>query len=221
MKYNFDLDRNVETIEIEQYPISNKKSDMIINLFRENIKEITYAFELLENTNKETKEYILRCQIVSLMSAVDKYIHDIIKYGIIEIFNKSREKTKEYEQFTINMEIVERAIKNLESIDWLEDGILLTNKYKTFMQYGRIMKSLEIIIDKKKLQNIHKNIGTSKKSLENEINNIYKRRNIIAHQSDICDETNSKNDIDYDYVQKSLDLISNFIENIHNIIIMG
>lgn len=53
---------------------------------------------------EETVADILRSEIVYAISAFDKFIHDIVKQGILETYNTLRPATNTYKNFPICME---------------------------------------------------------------------------------------------------------------------
>ena len=227
MRKDFGLNRKEETKDINVEKIlPDKKADDILNKFNLIIDDIESKFNLiniLENKDMDEIIYnILRSQIMFLMSAVDYYVHEIVKYGIISIFKGERKRTKQYDTFSIGLANVEKAIKNIEDINWLEDAISNENIKYTFMAYEKIRRALLLISDDKKiLPNAAKNINISDNKLKSNIDNIYKRRNAIAHQSDINESTGIKNKIDVKFVKDSIDFVKIAIESIHNEIVKG
>jgi hypothetical protein len=49
---------------------------------------------------------LLRWQWVQSVSALDRFIHDIVRIGIIEIFKETRAETKKYKTFLIDLDTV-------------------------------------------------------------------------------------------------------------------
>ena len=72
-----------------------------LTLFKANIedaKNLTALYEYLENyiTSPLSFEDLLRAQIVYSVSAFDKLIHDVIRIGMLEIFDNRRPSTRKY-----------------------------------------------------------------------------------------------------------------------------
>lgn len=154
------------------------------------------------------------------MSSVDFYIHEIVKYGIIKIFKGEKNKTKEYKAFIVSIECVEKAIKNPESIDWLEENIIVQNKYKSFMALNKINNALKIISDKNILDNSIKKVASDLGKEISEIRYVMKimneRRNCIAHQTDRDPIKCNINDISIEEVKNGIYIVSKLILDIHD-----
>ncbi|EHP46925.1 MAG: hypothetical protein E7D79_15490 [Clostridium perfringens] len=218
------LERSIETKELQPNIIADKKLNDILCNFEENIDRINKKFiiinELESKKLEEAAKDILRSQIVLLMSSVDFYIHEIVKYGIIKIFKGEKNKTKEYKAFIVSIECVEKAIKNPESIDWLEENIIVQNKYKSFMALNKINNALKIISDKNILDNSIKKVASDLGKEISEIRYVMKimneRRNCIAHQTDRDPIKCNINDISIEEVKNGIYIVSKLILDIHD-----
>ena len=218
------LERSIETKELKPNIIADKKLNDILCNFKENIDRINKKFiiinELESKKLEEAAKDILRSQIVLLMSSVDFYIHEIVKYGILKIFKGEKNKTKEYKAFIVSIECVEKAIKNPESIDWLEENIIVQNKYKSFMALNKIKNALKIISDKNILDNSIKKVASDLGKEINEIRDVMKimneRRNCIAHETDRDPIKCNINDISIEEVKNGIDIVSKLILDIHD-----
>lgn len=218
------LERSIETKELKPEIIPDKKLIDILDNFKENIERINKKFIIIDELEskklEEAAKDILRSQIVLLMSSVDFYIHEIVKYGILKIFTREKNKTKEYKAFIVSIECVEKAIKNPESIDWLEENIIVQNKYKSFMALNKIKNALKIISDKNILDNSIKEIAVDLKKEKDEIKDImskmYERRNCIAHQTDRDPIKCNINDISKEEVKSGIQIVNKLILCIHD-----
>lgn len=218
------LERTTGTKDLNVDIIADVELLDILNNFTENIKRIKEKFnivdELADRDMEEAYKDILRSQIVLLMSSVDFYIHEVVKYGILKIFKKEKKKTKEYKLVIVSIECVEKALENPESVDWLEENIVLQNKFKSFMAINKIRNALKIISDKKILDNSIKKVAKDIKKSEDEVkdilNRMYKRRNCIAHQTDRDPIKCTINDISKEEVKEGLDVINKLILSIHD-----
>lgn len=224
MGRNFSLTREENNRNIKRENIlPDKKSSDIILRFDKIMKEIELKFNLVEELDKneqfEIRDNILRSQIMFIMSGLDFYMHEIVKYGIISIFKGERKKTKGYENFAINLSCVEKAIKKPENFDWLEESINQRNKISTFMASEKIRCALLIISDNKIISNVSSKMNLTENKLKIKIDDIYNRRNLIAHQSDICEFTGEVKSIDKEYVKEALNTIKNFVKYMHDEII--
>lgn len=220
---SISLERTSETREIKNEIKSDKKLIEILSDFNENIERINSKFEVVNELQKkgleEAANDILRSQIVLLMSSIDFYIHEIVKYGVIKIFNKEKARTKDYESVIVSIECVEKAVINPEAVDWLEESIIVQNKFKSFISLSKMRRALRIISNKKIMdESIRKTsteIGMSEKVFKEKLDKLYERRNCIVHQTDRNPLDCRINDIRKEEVQEGITLISKLILNIH------
>ena len=127
--------------------IRNEQEKHILKQFNSSIEVIRQKDEIIQflSAHGQPTLEIRQSQIILLMSALDLYIHDIVKYCIIQKFNGNQTKTKQYKELLIPMQSVELAIQNPESLDWLDEVITSINQYKSFTSYGKIKNQLEAV----------------------------------------------------------------------------
>lgn len=199
------------------------KSKEIIDQFNKNIENIRKKFDiystLTEKDLKEEAEDILRSQVVFLMSALDFYMHEIAKYGLLKIFNGEKPKTSSFKNFLVSIETVQLALKNPESVDWLSEEIILRHSHETFMSDTKIKKVLAQISTKPVYTDVAPIVCKDTKELNEKLNNLYARRNKIAHQSDREHGSINLNSINKDEVKNYIDLVDKFINEVHKILI--
>lgn len=213
------LDSREDKINKIESIIPDIKLDNILEQFTENISNIRSKFKIYETLikdgyEKESKD-ILRSQVVFLMSTLDFYMHEIAKYCLLQIFKGEKQRTNSYKDFIVSIEVVERALKNPESVDWLSEEIIHRHSHKTFMSSNEIKKVLSLVSTKK----IYKNIETElnmEGQLSDKIKEIYERRNKIAHQADRDHTTKKLYEINKEMVESYIDIIENMVKVIQN-----
>lgn len=212
------LDRTEGTRDKQPAILPDIEADHIIENFRTNIDSIKSKFDMVtrleqEGLTQESKD-ILRSQVVFLLSTMDFYMHEIVKYGILKIFKRERTRTKSYKEFIVSLETVEKAIASPESVDWLDAEIVHRNHHKTFLEPEKIKGQLSLI-STKNIFNIAATEISDNSTLANDLKDLYKRRNAIAHQTDRDNSSGVLNNIDSKDVNKYITLVSNFIEIVH------
>ena len=224
----FNSSRTVATRDIrKENIIADKDLALIEANFNENMERIDRKFNIVNElkTRKldEAASDILRSQIVLIMSSMDFYIHEVVKYGIIKIFIGEREVTKKYNEVLISLNCIKKALGNLESVDWLEEEIIIQNTRKTYMACGSIENALFLISDKKifdkSLNEISAKTGENKEVIKGKLKEIYQRRNHIAHESDRNLKTGEVNDISEELVEDYFNRVKILVEEIHDNII--
>lgn len=167
--------------------------DQILQHFAETIQTINAQFdvadELVESGKIIEGENIWRAQIIFLTSALDFYMHELTKYGLCEIYDENWERTDKYENLQVNMKVIEVALKSGEDIDWFLEYI---NNYYcaiTMVSYKSVKDQLNIlginlasVADGAFYQ--RGRTENTKDKLKRRLNELFGRRNIIAHQSD-------------------------------------
>lgn len=185
--------------------------------FDETIADIESKFELYDSLltagNESSAKGILRSQIVFLESALDFYLHEISKYGFVNIFKGTWNKTERYNNFTIPMKSIEFGLKNPESSRWL-------------IEYLNSRFSLEVYLSKESMKDQLNMLGLNFEPVINKafpgrdgkkiISNLFERRNQIAHQSDRKHANAEQNDITKEYVVDCIKDVKILVETIQD-----
>jgi hypothetical protein len=122
-----------------------------IEQFRDNIahvKNLATLYIELENDTELDLSDLLRSEIVLAVSALDNFIHNITRIGILEILQGIRPDTPAYRRFQVSMDVVIFSRSNPTEEEWLqkfEDEVakILVKDVKTVKQ------QLNIIIDRR------------------------------------------------------------------------
>lgn len=203
-------------------PSGTEAEQKILSTFNKSVSIIEQKFDLIKENSfdDELSQNILRSQVAFLLSCVDYYFHEIIKYGILEIIRGERKKTSFLTKCLISVDSLIEYISNSSKEEVLENEIIYRNSYKTFLDPDKINESLKMIMTKDIFNELYISFGKqSKKELKEELLVIYKRRNSIVHQMDFNTETGNQNYISYDEVKKYIDIYKKFINDTHKIII--
>ncbi|MEG4579797.1 HEPN domain-containing protein [Microcoleus sp. MON1_C5] len=167
---------------------------------------------------------ILRAALVLAVSALDYYIHEVVRIGMLEIHRGQRPEPPAFSRFQISLGNARAGINAGQNIDsWLEDEIRQSHSYKSFQQPKAIADAIRLISDKKLWEEVSINMGRLAKDAEDikqQLNRIVDRRNKIAHEADI-DPSYPIGDrwpIDELLVNEAVDFIEQVVESIHNIL---
>ena len=193
-KRNLDLmDRKEETREKFHTKVIRFELDQILQHFTETVQAITAQFQVADElitSGKVTEgENIWRAQIIFLASALDFYMHELTKYGLCEIYNEHWERTDKYDHLQINMKVIEVALKSGEDIDWFLEYINSYYQAITMVSFESVREQFNLLgIDLAHVADraFYKRGGTekTKDKLKRRLNELFYRRNIIAHQTD-------------------------------------
>ena len=83
--------------------------------FEQNIIRVKNLGGIYDSINIQTTPIldlsdILRAQYVMLVSALDHFIHELVRFGMIEIYNGKRRVTKKFKDSIIFIEFLVEAI---------------------------------------------------------------------------------------------------------------
>lgn len=174
---------------------------------KENIDDVKVKFALADResvTNIHDAEEIWRSQIVFLDSALDFYIHEVTTYGFIKIFNGEWPETNNYKQKRVSMEFAVNLYRNSENAkELIKTEIDFINSQYCFMDYKNISTNLKMV-GIQPANSFHK-----------DIDKFYKRRNLIAHQSDRLPNNPVKQPISKQDVEIYITLVEAFTTDIN------
>ena len=195
-----EIERIVDTRDKHFSKISFEYS-LIKNRFDENIEDVKTKFSIADSIGDENqKKEIWRSQIVFLESSLDYYLHEVIKFGFIKMFNGEWSETKHFRKFSVSLGFAIDLAKYPENAESLLNEIDKGNHKLCFMHFDNIVKNLKLI-------------GINISFPDNEIiNEIYKRRNQIAHQTDRNPPETEKQDITRELVEMYINKIEELVE---------
>lgn len=200
--------------------IRNEQEKHILKQFNNSIEVVRQKDEIIQflSAHGQPTLEIRQSQIILLMSALDLYIHDIVKYCIIQKFNGNQTKTKQYKELLIPMQSVELAIQNPESSDLLDEVITNINQYKSFTSYGKIKNQLEAVGLKSKKFNELVLKTESDFGVSDLIEKLRSLRNRLAHQDQ--ESINSlESELTEEKINQYIGFIYQLVQDIHQTII--
>ncbi len=165
---------------------------------------------------------ILRAALVLSVSALDYYVHEVVKLGMIEIHRGNRLEPPAYSRFQISLGSAREGMNISANLDyWLEAEIQQRHSYKSFQHPDKIAEAIRLISDQSLWLEVGNVMGQPAKDIKQQLIVIVDRRNKIAHEADINPELGLGNrwSIDEAMVQDTIDFIEEVIESIHLVII--
>lgn len=161
---------------------------------------------------------LLRWQHVLAISALDKYIHDIVRIGMVDEFLGKRPRTSKFNSFRITLS----ACFNINGSDYpeleIEKEIIMQHGFLAFQDPDRIADALAFIWNEPhKWKVISKNMNTpiSEEDLKTKLRNIVLRRNQIVHQGD-C--SFAPNPVQQDILREDVINVIEFVKELVNAI---
>ena len=197
------------------------------NRFIKNISRIRNTYDLYNHLNKELKfpsqhlGDLIRSDLVFLVSALDRFIHDSVRIGMIKSFQGHRPKTNAYLNFSIPLSQVDTMINSSVMPPELifEQQILNNHKHLAFQDPDKISNALSLIWNEPhKWQKISQKIGEPENDAKTKLKNIIIRRNQIVHEADMDLQTGDLQQIDNSDVEMSIVFIEKICLNIYDLI---
>ena len=215
-----------------------------IRVFKDGVNEtrkmtVVYSHFVNDlNISHDEISDILRAQIVNVVSAFDRLIHELVTIGVVEIFLNKRVQTKKFLNQPFKAETLIKSIE-LSKPDFIPSSInenpqYLIEKemreklsYLAFQAPEKVKDALSYIWDNEqkaltiavKMGITGANDNDKRNKLEQELKLIVDRRNQIVHEGDIDPITNSKRLIDTKISSDAIDFIEKLGESIYELVI--
>lgn len=164
---------------------------------------------------------VLRAALVLSVSALDYYVHEVVKLGMLEVHRGTRSEPPAFAKFQINLGSAREGLSADVSLDyWLEDAIQQGHSHKSFQQPDKIAEAIRLISDKKLWEEVGKVMNRNAKDVKQQLGIIVDRRNKIAHEADIDPTMGLGNrwNISEADVNNAVDFIEKVVESIHSIL---
>ena len=218
---NLDLmSRNEDTRDKFHTEVVRFELDQIKQHFIETIGAIKAQFnvadELIEARRDTEGKNVWRAQIVFLASVFDFYMHELTKCGLCKIYDENWDRTEKYDNLQVNMKVIEIALKSGEDIDWFLEYINDYYQTITMVSFESVKEQFNLLgINLAAVANtaFYKQGETEKPKdkFKRRLNGLFRRRNIIAHQTD-------RAHTDAQIISISKEIVKDFIVDIEKIV---
>jgi len=128
---------------------------------------------------------ILRAQIVLTVSALDHYVHEITRLGMIEVFNGLRPPTNAFRRFQVTMDSAMAGLETAGDSAWFEQEIREKHSYLAFQYPDRIADAIRLFSPCELWPSVGSELGSSVQEVKIRLQLIVERRNKIAHEADL------------------------------------
>ena len=163
----------------------------ILEQFRENIRRVQALGGLYDVLNQQTTPALdltdlLRSQIVMAVSALDHYVHEITRIGMLEVYSGKRPQTPAFLRFQVTMEATLQGISTGQGNDsWLDEEIRKKHGYLAFQHPDRIADAIRLFSSCTLWISVALELNLEVEDVKTELQLIVDRRNQIAHESDL------------------------------------
>ena len=197
-----------------------------IEQFRENMTRVRslgglyYAFDELTTPAIDLTD-LLRAQIVMIFSALDHYIHEITRMGMLEVYDGKRPQTNAFSRFQVSLDATIMGISKPSENDWLDREIREKHSYQAFQHPDRIADAVRLFSSCELWRSVASELNLTDQDVRNRLRAIANRRNQIVHEADLDPSypgTGNRWPISPADVTSALDFIQNVCEAIHIVV---
>jgi hypothetical protein len=128
---------------------------------------------------------LLRAVIVLGVSALDHYIHELTRLGMLESWAGSRKRTEAFDRFALPTSVALALSNPTTSQAIIEGEIRSRHAFLAFQHPDKIADAVRLFSDVKLWEEIGKQLSTSAKDIKTALLLIVDRRNKIAHEADV------------------------------------
>ena len=128
---------------------------------------------------------LLRAELVLAVSALDQYIHELARLGMLEINRGARHETPAFTQFPMPLGIVRQWLLDPGDEQRLDSEIRSQLGRLSYQRPDRIAEAVRLFSGEKLWASVGRNLGTPGQDVRVELASIVDRRNKIAHEADL------------------------------------
>lgn len=156
---------------------------------------------------------IWRSQIVLGVSALDHFVHELTRLGMIETARGARPRTDAFLRFELPLGAVEDGLAGQAHELWLGEAVRDKHSWLSFQHPDKIAEAIRLISSVKLWEEVGKETGLPGQDVKARLELVIERRNKIAHEADM-DPTNPgfRWPIDEAMAGDSLDFIERIAE---------
>ena len=161
-----------------------------IDQFRDNIQRVRSMGSIYLALNNQTTQALdlsdlLRSQWVMAVSALDQYVHELVRLGMLESYHGKRPQSDSFLRFPVVMERTLQGINSLGKDDWLDNQIRASHGHRSFQTPDNIADAVRLISDVQLWNAVATHLGLTRQYIRERLTLIVGRRNQIAHEADI------------------------------------
>jgi len=160
---------------------------------------------------------ILRAEVVLTISAMDCFIHDIVRLGMIDTFKGNRQASKSFSNFSVSIHSLQNIVNSANPLDQLaffDSEIRKINSSDSYQSPQSIEYALQLIGIDKVWSKVSTHLNMKPDDIKNELSLIINRRNKIAHEADFDSVNRNKYTIDQSMTNNIIIFIENLCESI-------
>ena len=160
---------------------------------------------------------LLRAALVFSVSALDHFVHDFTRIGMLEIHGQTRPPTPAYDDFRVPLSAVQQALLHHGGDDWLDREIRAAHGWLSFQFPDKIADAIRLVSPVKLWEVVSLKRNEDPAALKAQLRAIVERRNKIAHEADL-DPTNpgERWPIDRTLVEDAINFLDSTVHAIYD-----
>jgi RiboL-PSP-HEPN len=132
---------------------------------------------------------IYRAALVLGVSALDHFVHEFVRLGMLEVYRGTRPDTEANLSFKVPILAMKIGLADPAQDGWLDAAIRETHSWQSFQHPDKIADAIRLISPVKLWMEVAKEFGSDVTAVKASLTTIVDRRNKIAHEADM-DPTN-------------------------------
>ncbi len=128
---------------------------------------------------------LLRAEIVLLVSALDQFIHELTRIGMLDIWNGTRSATDAHNRFQMSLETAKALLSSPGTDSHLDNEIRLRHGFLAFQHPDKIADAIRLISSIELWNEVGALLGEPPADVKAQLKLLAERRNKIAHEADV------------------------------------
>ena len=163
---------------------------------------------------------VLRAEIVLAVSALDQFVHEIVRLGMLDCYRGARPPTRRFQEFQVSLGSVLAGFGTNDGEQWIDDEIRMRNGYRSFQTPDNIVSAVGLVADVRLWDEVSELMGVPAAELRNRLSVIVDRRNKISHEADISSSPYEELwPIDREMVVSTVDFIEAIVESMYQVLV--
>lgn len=161
---------------------------------------------------------LLRAALVLSVSALDHFVHEFARIGMIEIHRNGRSAPPAHLQFKVTLAAVREAQLEVSGTGWLDQAVRKAHRWLSFQDPDKLADAVRLISPVNLWECVARELTSDVATTKAKLRAIVDRRNKIAHEADM-DPTNpgERWPIDDALVASAIDFIESMVRAIHKV----
>ncbi len=162
-----------------------------INQFDRNLGYVRNLLSLARAVDATTTSAIdvgdvQRAAIVMAVSALDHFVHEKAREGMVQALVGHRPRTAAFLRFEVSMTLVAEAQTAGPQVEWFEQAVRNKHSHRPFLKTDDIADALRLVADVELWKSVAERIGhVSAQAVKADLQLVVDRRNKIAHEADL------------------------------------